>query len=197
MAYASVDWDLYNSLKCFESASPVDRLLALDSLSRNENRFNYSKLYLNSEFREITKILDKLYDPEIKLTENEEEIMRSLNARDGITVFVRDRKTSDIYLYDVLRIIRDYQIEDCHFPGELNKMEINDLAIQKIDYFSEFSNPLIVEIENLDYPRDKKVYPTFDGTIFYSSGGKRAIDFCFKNLKEKKACLSVLWTAVF
>ena len=34
MAYASVDWDLYNSLKCFESASPVDRLLALDSLSR-------------------------------------------------------------------------------------------------------------------------------------------------------------------
>ena len=111
--------------------------------------------------------------------------MRALNARDGITVFVRDRNTNDIYLYDVLRIIRDYQIVDCHFPSELNTIEMNDLARQKIEYFSEFSNPLIVEIENLDFPRDRKVYPTFDGTIFYASGGKRVIDFCFKNLKEK------------
>lgn len=185
VAYASVDWDLYNSLSCFKSTSPVDRLPVLDSLSRNENRFNYAKLYLNSEFKEVINILDKLYDPEIKLTENEKETMRALNARDGITVFVRDRKTNSIYLYDILRIIRDYQIVDYHFLSDLNTIEMNDLARQKIEYFSEFSNPLIVDIEDLDYPRERKVYPTFDGTIFYIGGGKRAIDFSFKNLKEK------------
>jgi ribosome-interacting GTPase 1 len=157
----------------------------LDSLSRNENRFNYVKLYQNSEFKEIMSILDKLYDPEIKLTESEKDTMRALNARDGITVFVRDKNTNDIYLYDVLRIIRDYAIVNYYFSSDLNTVEMDDLARQKIEYFSEFSNPLIVEIENLDYPRERKIYPTFDGTIFYVSGGKRAIDSSFKNLKEK------------
>ncbi len=185
VAYASVDWDLYNSLRCFESTKSVDRLPVLDSLSRNENRFNYVKLYQNSEFKEIMSILDKLYDPEIKLTESEKDTMRALNARDGITVFVRDKNTNDIYLYDVLRIIRDYAIVNYYFSSDLNTVEMDDLARQKIEYFSEFSNPLIVEIENLDYPRERKIYPTFDGTIFYVSGGKRAIDSSFKNLKEK------------
>jgi CRISPR-associated helicase Cas3 len=185
VAYASVDWDLYNSLKCFESKTPVDRLPVLDSLSRNENRFNYVKLYQNSEFKEIMSILDKLYDPEIKLTESEKDILRALSAREGVTVFVRDKKTNDIYLYDVLRIIRDYTIVDYHFSNDLSTIRMNELARQKIEYFSEFSNPLIVEIENLDYPRERKIYPTFDGTIFYVGGGKRALDFSFKNLKEK------------
>jgi CRISPR-associated helicase Cas3 len=185
VAYASVDWDLYNSLKCFESARPVDRLQALDSLSKNESRFSYAKLYSNSEFKGIIEILDKLYDPESKLTENEKEIMQALNARDGLSVFVIDKKTNELFLYDALRIIRDYRIAGCHFINELDTMGVTDSARQKVEYFSQFSNPLIVEIDDLDYPQDKKVYPKFDGTIFYSSGGKRVIDFCFKNLKEK------------
>ncbi len=185
IAYASLNWDLYNSLKSFESTSPVDRLQVLDSLSRNENRFNYSKLYQTSEFRHVIDNLDKIYDPETRLSENEKEMMRTLNARDGISVFLRDRKNNDIYLYDLLRIIRDYQIVDYRFLSNLNTSEIREFDRQKIEYFSEFTNPLILEIENLDYPQERKVYPTFDGTIFYSYGGKRAMDFCFKNFKEK------------
>jgi hypothetical protein len=122
--------------------------------------------------------------------------MRALNARDGFSVFVIDKKTNELFLYDVLRIIRDYRIAGCHFTNELDAMGVTDSARQKVEYFSQFSNPLIVEIEDLDYPQDRKVYPKFDGTIFYSSGGKRVLDFCFNNLREKGLFKRVITSSV-
>lgn len=184
IAYGVVDWDLYTQLKRFEQNAPIERLQALNSLSKNENRFCYTKLYHDSGFKDIIQILDRLYDPDASLTENEKEILRVLNVRDSVTVFLKDNKTHNVYMYDVLRTIRDYSIKE--YPLEsLNELDIDDLSRQRIEYFSEFSIPIIVEVEDLDYPRERKVYPKFDGTIFYIMGGKRALDLSFKKLKEK------------
>jgi len=196
-AQAVVDWDLYNQLRGFEQNVPIDRLRILESLSKRENRFSYARLYQDSEFQEMIKILDKLYDPDASLTESERENLRALNARDSVTIFVHDRKTHRVFMYDVLRTVRDYLIEECHHSlKDIEDLEMDDLSKQRIDYFSEFSIPLIAEVEDLDYPRERKAYPKFDGTIFYISGGKRALDYSFKNLKERKLFKRVLQNSV-
>jgi CRISPR-associated helicase Cas3 len=195
-AYAVVDWDLYNQLRSFEQNAQVDRMPVLNSLSRNENRFSYRNLYLNSEFKGIIAILDRLYDPDAILTENEKGCLRTLNARDSVNVFVLDRKTRSVYLYDVLRTVRDYSIREYYSLGDFGSLELDDSTKQRIDYFSEFSIPLIAEIEDLDYPRENKAYPKFDGTIFYIGGGKRALDYSFKTLKEKGLFKCVLTNRV-
>lgn len=196
-ACAVVDWDLYNQLRCFGQNAPIDRLHILESLSKSENRFSYARLYIDSEFKKTIQILDKLYDPDARLTESEKDDLRALNARDSVTVFVRDRKTREVFMYDVLRTVRDYSIEEyCYSLKDIDKLEIDDLSKQRINYFSEFSIPLIVEVEDLDYPRERKAYPKFDGTIFYISGGKRALDYSFRNLKERGLFKRVLQNRV-
>lgn len=192
IAHAVVDWDLYNQLRCFGQNTPIDRISILDSLSKNENRFNYKRLYLDSEFKAIIQTIDKLYDPEASLTEPEKEYLRALNARDSITVFIREQKTHTLYTYDVLRTIGDYQVEGYHLPRDLDTLEMDDLSRQRLEYFSEFSIPLVVDIKDLDSPRERRIHPKFDGTIFYVAGGKRALDHSFKILKEKSLFKRVL-----
>jgi CRISPR-associated helicase Cas3 len=196
-ACAVVNWDLYNQLRDFEQNAPIDRLRVLESLSKRENRFPYARLYHHSEFQKMIRILDKLYDPDASLTESEKENLRALNARDSVSIFVHDRKTRHVFMYDVLRTVRDYLIEECyHSLRDIEDLEMDDLSMRRIDYFSEFSIPLVAEVEDLDDPRERRVYPKFDGTIFYISGGKRVLDYSFKNLKERNLFKRVLQNSV-
>lgn len=188
-AYALVHPDIFYELKQFDGTTTLPRMDVLNSITRSEYRFDYSKLYFNSDFSTVLNIIDKIYDPDARLSQKEKELLQNLNVRDGVSIFVFDSKTKNLYLYDVLRIIRDYKTKIVEYKDIMNCLD--GFSKEKFEYFSKFNYPIIVEVDDIESPNeDFKFYPNFDGVIFQPAFP--AVRFAFESLKRQKLFKKVL-----
>ena len=161
----------------------------LDSLAKfAEYRFDYTKLYNNSEFRSVLDILDKIYDPHEKISENDRALLRTLNVRDGVSVFVFDKKNGELYLYDVLRINRDYGYGSktkAYDSVEETVSGLDDASKQKFEYYANFNFPILVEVEDISQPNTGRLLYTKyeeDGTFHNAIP---AVKLAFKPLMKQ------------
>jgi len=165
-AYAVVHPDIYKQLRSFPSSKTLPRLKVLDSISGDEYRFNYRKLFFNSEFSSIVKTLLKLYYPDARLSIEEKQVLRDLKIRDNVSVFVLGGRDGErvLSLYDVLRVLRDYKIEKIYFSKDAEEKveELDTLSQQKFRYHSKFCTPSILEIDNFYQPHEGKLMIRFE-----------------------------------
>jgi len=163
--------EIFRQLRDFPQGKKLQRLEVLDSLVQNEYRFNYSKLFYDSDFNGIIAILVKLYQPDARLTEKEKEVLRNLSARDSISIFVigKTGKEEKLTYYDVLRVVRDYEVKKIYFDLEAERRikDLDDLSQQKFEYYSIFYLPIVTEIDNFLEPTQKKLRISFEEPFFF------------------------------